>query len=257
MKRKITKVFALLLMCCAFMLAGCGDSVNVNVNGNYKDTTKEAFSTYVAQVDEAKNLDAKGYKFSMTYNTKVDDKVTSEISMNGKILSSEDDEAKNLSAYFEIKTKFITDNAKQEAKIKSYIKDGYFYTEMGGIKVKEKMNALEDENSIFQVLSVIPSKDEIDSMLNQYAKDGTIDVKVAQDGDTAKYRLTVSTDDKEKGYNISGDIYYVFKNGKFDGLKVILSTITTEISFDTTIDMISYEGTIDFPALDEYIETGV
>ena len=77
MKRKITKVFALLLMCCAFMLAGCGDSVNVNVNGNYKDTTKEAFSTYVAQVDEAKNLDAKGYKFSMTYNTKVDDKVTS------------------------------------------------------------------------------------------------------------------------------------------------------------------------------------
>lgn len=274
MKRKITKIFALLLVCCAFVLAGCGDnSVNVNVDGNYKDTTKEAFSTYVAQIDEAKNLDAKGYKFSMTYKTTINDEAgskdsmakelqnnyafDSETSMNGKILSSEDGEAKNLSASFEIKTRLITDKSTQEVKMNSYIKDGYFYTEMGGIKVKENLNALEGEDSIFQVLSVIPSKEEINSMLKQYAEGGTLDVKVAQSGDTAKYHLTVSIDDKEEGYSVSGDIYYVFKNGKFDGLKIILSSSARGVSIDATIDMISYDGTIDFPSFDEYIETGV
>lgn len=270
MKRKITKVFALLLLCCAFVLAGCSDSVNVNVDGEYTDTTKEAFSTYVAQVDESKNLDAKGYKFSMIYNTKTNDETdskdsmaleldntyafNSEMSMNGKILIPEDGETKNLSASFEMKSKLISDNAKQEIKMNSYIKDGYFYTEMGGIKVKENMNALEGEDSISQVLSVIPSKDEIDSVLKRYAEDGTLDVKVAQSGDTAKYRLTVSLADKEEGYSVSGDIYYVFKNGKFDGMKVTLSTNAGGISVDMTIDMITYSGTIDFPDLNKYIE---
>ena len=131
MKRKITKIFALLLVCCAFVLAGCGDnSVNVNVDGNYQDSTTEAFTTYVAQVDEDEKLEASGYQF--TLKTDMTGDVETHIVMNGKIIKTKDGETEKITASFNTKSTIIVQGSKQELEMNSYIVDNVFYTEVAG-----------------------------------------------------------------------------------------------------------------------------
>lgn len=253
MKRKITKIFALLLVCCAFMLAGCGDnSVNVNVDGDYQDSTTEAFTTYVAQVDEDEKLEASGYQF--TLKTDMTGDVETHIVMNGKIIKTKDGETEKITASFNTKSTIIVQGSKQELEMNSYIVDNVFYTEVAGIKVKESIENAYNEDGIGQILSMIPNKADIDLMIEQYTKMGNVAIKIAENGDTVKYLISVSSV-STSGENMgNSDMYYVFKNGALEGIKISGTMTMGETSQTVSIDMQTYNGEIDLPSLDGYIE---
>lgn len=249
MKRKITKLFALLLVGGAFMLAGCGNNsgLNVNVDGNYQDSTKEVFTTYVEQVDDNKKFDVPGYEFSLVTESTGDTKI--KVTTSGKIVKTINEGGEeDAIAYFNMKSEL--DGQKMD--FNSYVANGYFYTEVNGVKVKESLSKLYDDDQFSQIMTMIPSKSEITEMFTQFEKLGNVSVKVSQDGEMTKYMVAFENSTSEG--SMAMQVYYVFKSDAIYGLKMISNANMDSEVAKITLDIQVYDGTIELPSFDDYIE---
>lgn len=258
---------ALALVPCATLFVGCGQDqlakqATVNTEGSYKSTSKSAFNSYTSNEDVSKTLN--GYRFTM------------EAKANAKTKLSEQSVEKNILLNGIIKT----DSTSLEAAfkmtmdgqdiIKSYIKEGYAYTEISLMGKNKKIKSAVDNDDIFGVIDKIEGTtitgpttiNDVQQILDYINTNEDLEVEASIDGNINKFHFSADFTDLsailENSAAIMGsdfDCYFVFDSDILTGaqlsFKYTLNSEISDVDINAKISMEKYEGNINFPKLEE------
>lgn len=251
---------SLALVPCAFLFVGCGQDqlateAKVNTTGNYQAASQQQFDTYVAK--DGVNVSLNGYRFTMKATVSSSLQGSVETTTNGIIKKTANG---GVEAAFKV-------TAGSQTQMSMYVKDGYVYMEAEAygstIKTKAKMDADED---LLEDLGQTGVGD-VQEIMDSLKKMGELDIKCSVEGNLVKYHFSTDEfdlsqllDTASKMIGSDFNCYFVFDNDLLTGAQLTFNYKMSGVgqlgdtSISSVITMEKYDGNINFPKLDGYVE---
>ena len=228
----------------AFLLVGCGDDKSVNINTSSKNYQTMTTSDFVAEIGTYQSADSFDF-----------DKYEFEMEVSGTIQSGEDtSEKRSVHAYgqMDMVNQIMSMEVKMNGeKSYSYISDGYLYLNQNGEKIKFLMEQAGGQMSV-----VVPTMETINSFVSSLEMNATIEnltivCESAVDGDFTKYHVSLIMENEENTtQTMQSDIYIIMQ-----GENLYAAQYITKNGDNTqTATMKVYDGEIDLPSFDDYVE---
>lgn len=265
----------LALVPCAALFVGCGQDqlatkANVNTEGTYAASSKEAFTTYAGEGGTASTT-LSGYRFTMDAKVSgsvVGQSYNSSALLNGIVKTSE----KSVEAAFKM-------TMEGQDIMKAYIKDGYVYANISskGQSLKIKYEAdIDDVFGEFGEMGMAgpTTISDVQEILNFINNNKDLDIEASVEGEINKFHFSADSTDISamlgSATEIPGgateipgsdfDCYFVFNSDILTGAQVSFKYQMTSGDFgnagiDAKITIEKFDGEISFPSFDEYTET--
>lgn len=243
--KKFTKFLALILVCGAFMLTGCG--LSLDVSGNYKEINEDEYTKYL----ETATYTVSGYEFEATAKAK-DTSYEYDTSIKGKVLY--DAEGNITGMYYEESITQKSSGAKETATRKLYIKDGKFYqevTEGGETSKTYRTQQSSDSSYITSYIKRFVLLKDMHLYTEEYASE--VKYSKAEKSGYTKFKM----EPKTFADDVSGkcNVWVVFKDAKAYGLKQEVD-IKKSDSYTEKLTIVSklFDGKISYPSFDGFSE---
>ena len=140
----------------------------------------------------------------------------------------------------------------QKQKQKTYVKDNYLYYNLNGNKIKMDISSeLEGEFDMSGVLDM-PSSQEMEVLFDESLG---LSYDVYQNEGTTKFKIYGEvTDESDSSYKTTYEVYFVFENDVLTGVQYGMVTEDDGLYISMVMAMETYEGTIEYPSLEGYVE---